>query len=415
LFGQNTPIEEIAKISQDLNDPTIIGKKLPFFMGGVIAIRSEGRTTSFLNNMVTPDYQRRMSFATQTSSRNEKVKNYVDQIGNDWDTGRGGKSKSEVMRRRASMESTNEESFVGIEIKLVDTHTKAESIVRCGRYMTLKMILKQYAEERNIPMRRLRFSHDGVTLFLSSVANRTPQDLNMANLDSIFITDNEAQDEEGGHNSSSDDSRDPSRKKHRDAPTKSARRKQCRRASWGGPEKIIDVEEYVKLQHSLRLSRVFAEASPKFELIRQRLNAMNLACSLPKDKTCKKKVTASIEQCTFNSSNTGLGGKAGVPFYAIHVGEAENLHKVTKPLGGKSVSIDLHGRTKDEALAELDAKLPEWIDVAMRGAYPWVIPAVIICGGGNQILSEVVDQWIKTNVNVAKAPKTKGCRRGTIS
>jgi hypothetical protein len=43
-----------------------------------------------------------------------------------------------------------------------------------------------------------------------------------------------------------------------------------------------------------------------------------------------------------------------------------------------------------------------------------VIPAVIICGGGNQILSEAVDQWIKTNVYVAKAPKRKYSRRGTM-
>ena len=32
---------------------------------------------------------------------------------------------------------------------------------------------------------------------------------------------------------------------------------------------------------------------------------------------------------------------------------------------------------------------------------------VIICGGGKQILSEAVDQWIKNHDNVAKAPKIK--------
>ena len=98
----------------------------------------------------------------------------------------------------------------------------------------------------------------------------------------------------------------------------------------------------------------------------------------------------------------------------MHVGEAENLYKVTRPLDRTGVTIDLHGLTRDEALAELDAKLPEWINVAMRGAYPWVIPAVIVCGGGNQILSEAVDQWIKANVNVAKSPKLKFSRRGSM-
>jgi hypothetical protein len=302
---------------------------------------------------------------------------------------------------------------VEIEIKLADAKSGAESVVKCDRFMTLKMILKRYAEDRNIPLRRLRFSYNGGTLFLSSVANKTPQELNMSNLDTIYAADNEEQMEEGGGNSSSDDSKD-SRAKHRDTPSKSAtRRKQCRRASWAGPEKLINLEELLKQQHSLRLSRVFAEASPRFELIRQQLNAMNLACSLPKDKTCKKKVPlGAIEQSSF--SNLGIGGKAGVPFYSVHVGEAENLYKVTRPLDRTGVTIDLHGLTRDEALAELDAKLPEWINVAMRGAYPWVIPAVIVCGGGNQILSEAVDQWIKANVNVAKAPKLKFSRRGSM-
>jgi hypothetical protein len=50
----------------------------------------------------------------------------------------------------------------------------------------------------------------------------------------------------------------------------------------------------------------------------------------------------------------------------------------------------------------------------MRGAYPWVSSGVIICGGGNQILSEAVDQWIKNNVSVAKAPKRRSTRRASL-
>lgn len=369
----------------------------------------------FLKNKVTPDYQRRMSFATQTDSRKEKVNNYVNQISNDWDTGHGGK-KREFVRRRASMDSALEESF--IEIKLVDSNINVEKTIRCGSTMTLKSLLKQYAEDIKIPLRRLRFSYNGGTLFLSSVGNKTPQDLNMVNLDSIVVTGSEAlpHEEESGGSLWSDESKEKedARLKHRGTPNKVSRSKQSRRASWAGPEKIVDMEEHLKLQHSLRLSRVFAEASPRFEQIRQKLNAMNLTCSLPKEKTCRKRLPVAIEPLSFNPSNVGLGGKAGVPFFVIHVGEAENLYKVTKPLEGKPITVDLHGLTRDEALSELDAKLPEWIGVAMRGAYPWVIPAVIICGGGNQILSEAVDQWIKTNVYVAKAPKRKYSRRGTM-
>lgn len=93
----------------------------------------------FLKNKVTPDYQRRMSFATQTDSRKEKVNNYVNQISNDWDTGHGGK-KREFMRRRASMDSALEESF--IEIKLVDSNINVEKTIRCGSTMTLKSLFK---------------------------------------------------------------------------------------------------------------------------------------------------------------------------------------------------------------------------------------------------------------------------------
>ena len=67
--------------------------------------------------------------------------------------------------------------------------------------------------------------------------------------------------------------------------------------------------------------------------------------------------------------------------------------------------IDLHGFTKDEALERLNLSLVEWVDAAMHGSYPWVIPAVIVCGGGNQILSETVENWIRDNKNVANAPK----------
>ena len=65
--------------------------------------------------------------------------------------------------------------------------------------------------------------------------------------------------------------------------------------------------------------------------------------------------------------------------------------------------IDLHGCNRVEAIARLDNILIEWIDVAMKGEYPWVIPATVICGGGSQILSEVVETWIKEKKNVANA------------
>ena len=93
--------------------------------------------------------------------------------------------------------------------------------------------------------------------------------------------------------------------------------------------------------------------------------------------------------------------------------EVKNLYKSTKPskrrkstqVSHQNTTVDLHGLSKSDALDTLDAFLPQWIDVAMRGEYPWVIPVVIVCGKGSQSLSEVVEDWIKGNERVANAPK----------
>ena len=73
------------------------------------------------------------------------------------------------------------------------------------------------------------------------------------------------------------------------------------------------------------------------------------------------------------------------------------------------IMIDLHGLTKDEALNKLDNNLPKWVDTAMKGEHPFVIPLKIVCGGGNQILSEAVESWIKQNDQVSNAPKNLYC------
>jgi hypothetical protein len=38
--------------------------------------------------------------------------------------------------------------------------------------------------------------------------------------------------------------------------------------------------------------------------------------------------------------------------------------------------------------------------------YPFVQPALLVCGCGNQILSETVQEWIRADDTVANAPKT---------
>lgn len=403
----NTSIEEIHMIiGQNENAYFTAYPELTFLHEGVTAISTEQSMRRFLEHKVPADYQRRMAFATQTYSGKRHVQDYINQISEDWDVGAGGSSKKLAMRHRSSL---NPATDVSIEIVLVDSSSKAETKISCGS-MTMKMLFKQYAEEKAIPLHRLRFSYNGGTLFLSSVGNQTPQELNMVNLDSILVTDSEASARVESEDTSSDESKE-NKSTARQTKKSSPKRKQQRRASWAGPQRVMDLDEHLRQLHSLRLSRVFAEAAPQFVEIRQKLNAMNLVCSLPKDKTSRK-LPIAIEPVEFNSGNIGLGGKAGVSSYEIHVGESEHLYKVTKTRT-TPFSVDLHGLTRDEALSLLDSKLPEWVDAAMRGVYPWVSSGVIICGGGNQILSEAVDQWIKNNVNVARAPKRRSTRRGS--
>eukprot|EP00578_Thalassiosira_sp_NH16_P002003 CAMPEP_0181130940 /NCGR_PEP_ID=MMETSP1071-20121207/30142_1 /TAXON_ID=35127 /ORGANISM="Thalassiosira sp., Strain NH16" /LENGTH=584 /DNA_ID=CAMNT_0023217065 /DNA_START=111 /DNA_END=1861 /DNA_ORIENTATION=- len=406
----NKPIEEIAALARTASGEDF-RHHLPFFSDGLLAISSEDRISNFLRNKVSDDYQRRMAFATQTSQTKQKVRDYVDQISSDWDDGgrAGGGRRGNERRRRASLDAQLPTADSFIDIKLVDKDTEEEITMRYGSRMNLRSLFKKYAHDRNLNLRKLRFSYEGRTLFLSSVGNKSPKDLGIENLDSIVVTNSDSanpqqppEDEGGG--SSSDESKKSNNSSDSSLPTRKGGkkfRKHHRRASWSGPE-IMDEEERLKLKHSRQLSGVFAEASPKFEQIRQKLNALSLSCTPPKVKRTGKKPLAIDPLPMVNNPNeNGRGGKAGVPFYAIHVGE--NLYRVTKPLSQKSLSVDLHGMTQDEALRTLDNILPTWVNEAMRGSYPWVIPAVVICGGGNQILSEAVEGWIRRNENVAKA------------
>ncbi|KAL7533371.1 hypothetical protein ACHAXR_005190 [Thalassiosira sp. AJA248-18] len=71
-------------------------------------------------------------------------------------------------------------------------------------------------------------------------------------------------------------------------------------------------------------------------------------------------------------------------------------------------TLDLHGCTRDETLMKLNETLKVWVDTAMKGEYPFVISATIVCGCGNQVLCETVEKWIKSTRNVCNAPKSSG-------
>ena len=160
------------------------------------------------------------------------------------------------------------------------------------------------------------------------------------------------------------------------------------------------------------MQRVHAEARVQFRQRRQELDARHLERSLPKTK--KKVPTA----CSSRRDAPALappptGGKAGRSQYLIQVGAEDHLHRTYKPSarrGGARAptrapeEVDLHGMTRAEALVALEARLPRWVETAMTGAAPWVVTVRIVCGGGNQILSEAVAHWIREKRQVSKAP-----------
>eukprot|EP00571_Detonula_confervacea_P015386 CAMPEP_0172303428 /NCGR_PEP_ID=MMETSP1058-20130122/4961_1 /TAXON_ID=83371 /ORGANISM="Detonula confervacea, Strain CCMP 353" /LENGTH=70 /DNA_ID=CAMNT_0013014235 /DNA_START=944 /DNA_END=1156 /DNA_ORIENTATION=+ len=67
--------------------------------------------------------------------------------------------------------------------------------------------------------------------------------------------------------------------------------------------------------------------------------------------------------------------------------------------------MDLHGFSRYKALDMLRKGLREWVNEAMKGEYPFVVAVNIICGGGNQVLSELVAQFIRDNPQFANRPK----------
>ena len=149
------------------------------------------------------------------------------------------------------------------------------------------------------------------------------------------------------------------------------------------------------------LTKIHEEAQLQFKKIRQRLNNLSIERSHPKTKPRRSKFSPPLAKTIIDiPQTTGLGGKAGKSIYLVHVGEVQNLYKTRKLCrGGQALTaspqvacIDLHGLTKTKAIDLLDEKLPRWNGIDMLGSYPFVIPVGIVCGCGNQILSEEVEK-----------------------
>ena len=92
------------------------------------------------------------------------------------------------------------------------------------------------------------------------------------------------------------------------------------------------------LKQSLRIwvhsmSRVYVEAEYFFKKKREKLNAMNLLRTMPKERIKKTPKSTAVSKLINNPPIDGLQGKAGKSHFLIRVGDAENLYKTTKPSG----------------------------------------------------------------------------------
>lgn len=181
------------------------------------------------------------------------------------------------------------------------------------------------------------------------------------------------------------------------------------RSQWSGFVDNRD-EQYYRIQHSERLTHVLKEAEPHFEVIRKLLNDLNIKRTQPKNKS-KVMETLPTEQNDNDKAYSWGEVKVGRGHYYVNVGEVENLYKTSKHRKlsptSKQIPLDLHGHTKEQAVAALNENLPSWIETAMKGEYPFLVQVEIVCGKGNQILAEVVEGWIKHEKHVANAPRMR--------
>jgi len=297
-------------------------------------------------------------------------------------------------------EPENSDRF--LNVRIITGHETERYNVECDA--PFKQLLAKCADDRHTSIKSLRIKHNERTLFISGIGKKTLLELGIQDYDTIEVTILQTTNE----TTSNEPLKQPSPKGKN---KKRNNKKKHKKSNKKRPVQVAPPED-LKGEHSKLLGKVYEEAEPTFKEIRQRLNAMNLERTKPKQRTSPSKITKPVEVVDNPLGDDQLlGGKAGKTQFIIQVGEVSNLYKTIKLSSAgrgrrkEDVMIDLHGLTAEEAVYRLDKHLPDWIETAMKGTYPFVIPVKIVCGGGSQVLAEVVENWIKENDNVANAPK----------
>jgi hypothetical protein len=285
-------------------------------------------------------------------------------------------------------------------------------ITKCYNYqvgseVALKPMFTAFANQRGTNLRSLRLSYKGKRIFISSVWNKCPKELNMQDEDVIHVVVSE-EDKVVTKPIQQQTPKVKTQKKKKQVGKKSKAKKKP-----VSKEEIVMTTDDYKTQHSLAFTKVFEELQPRLKDIRMELNALDLQCQPKKMKNTAGKKNTIQEAVNHTLPGPEIGGKAGKSHFVVQVGEVQNLYKTTKasstsPLNvsqGGVPTLDLHGYTKEDAIIKLNESLEVWFEIAMTGSYPFVITAVIVCGCGSQVLAETVQDWIKSTSRVRNAPK----------
>ncbi len=282
----------------------------------------------------------------------------------------------------------------------------------------LKYYAKYYAYKRGVPLRSLRFSHAGETLLLSSAGLISPKAFGMRDNDVIMVHGENKHRERSSSVINNENTVSSSSRKtcHTKAKTNNQAKKKSKvKKNPNQNEEPVVTSENNKAKHFKILSKLHEEMQPRLREIRMTLNTLGLERQSPKSRNKKNKKVTKEDTNHLIVAETGVGGKAGKPYFVVQVGEEQYLYKSNKssartsqnsPHGPRSVStLDLHGCTREEAVIKLNESLKVWVETAMKGSYPFVITAEIVCGCGSQVLSETVQTWIKSTKQVRNAPK----------
>jgi len=282
-------------------------------------------------------------------------------------------------------------------------------MINVNSHITFQHFVKKYSvQKKGNSLQSLRIARNGFVVFISSSGKKTLHQLGMKD-DDILVFEDQANKRSSTRNITNN-----SNKKGKSNSKKN--KKKIRAMQKNKPREpreqitVPQTEEQLRHEHSKSMSPVLEQLErEKLRKIRLKLNNLSIKKTEAKERRQPIATTNIDSKPVFNPPTEGLEGKAGRVVYPVIVGNSEHLYKSSKK-SAKSLrcqiirDFDLHGCTVDDGIAKLNAELSAWTDAAMKEE-SFTIPVDIVCGGGNQILSEVVEQWIRKNRQVANRPK----------